>query len=318
MVLSMKFLCCLAAFAQFVFGQQPETSNDSANYVLGPSDEVTLVIPALAPDFTDKTFRIDGSGELTLPVIGSVRAAGRTTQALQNDIKDHLRPILQQPDVVITVTEFASQPVSVLGAVSQPGIRQLQGHKNLFEVLSLSGGLRPDAGTTVEITRDLRRYPPIPSATTSSTGQFSVASVSLKNVMNASLENLAIMPGDTVFVPKAAIVYAVGSVLKPGGYPIGEDGILSALQMVSLAGGLDKTAATDKAKILRLVPGSAANRTEIAVNIKRLMTGKTPDFLLQANDILFIPNSGAKTASFRTIEAVVTAATGLAIYGGRF
>ena len=87
--------------------------------------------------------------------------------------------------------------------------------------------------------------------------------------------------------------------------------------MVSLAGGVERTAATDKAKILRLVPGSTSNRTEINIDIKRLMAGKLPDIALQPNDILFIPNSGAKSAGFRTIEAIVTAATGLAIYGAR-
>jgi polysaccharide export outer membrane protein len=158
---------------------------------------------------------------------------------------------------------------------------------------------------------------PLPNATISSTGQFSVATIKLKNVMNASAENILVLPGDTIFVPKAEVVYAVGSVTKPGGYTIGEDGLLSALQMVSLAGGVLRTAAMDKAKILRLVPGTPASRTEIGVNIKRLMAGKTPDVPLQPNDILFIPNSSAKSTGFRTIDAVVTVATGLAIYSGR-
>ncbi len=305
----MKYLLFLAVLADLSWGQQN---------ILGPGDQVALVIPALATDFTGKTFRIDGNGELAIPYVGNVHAGGRSIQAVQDDIKTHLSSILQTPDVVLTVSEFASQPVSVLGAVMQPGIRQLQGRKTLFEVLSLSGGLRQDAGTTVEITRDLRVCPlPVANATTSTTGQFSVATLKLKNVMNASAENIVVMPGDTVFVPKADVVYAVGSVAKPGGYTIGEDGFLSALQMVSLAGGLERTAATDKAKILRLVPGPAATRTEITINIKRLMAGKMADVPLQANDILFIPNSGAKSAGFRTIEAIVTAATGMAIYSGR-
>lgn len=298
------------------FSQQPAPSSASRNYILGPGDQITLVVPALAEDFTDKTFRIDGSGDLALPVIGDLRAGGLTVQALQDDVKGRLSSILQKPDVVITVNEFASQPVSVLGSVTLPGMRQLQGHKTLFEVLSLSGGFRGDAGTTVEITRDLEMGPiPLPGVTVSSNGQFTVAVVKLKNIMNASAENILVLPGDTVFVPRADVVYAVGSVVKPGGYTIGEDGILSALQMVSLAGGVQRNAAVEKAKILRLVPGSSADRTQITINIKRLMAGRLPDVPLQANDILFIPNSGAKTAGFRTVEAIVTMATGMAVYG---
>jgi polysaccharide export outer membrane protein len=313
-VLMKSLLLVLTGVAQLAFSQQAVAL--SANYVLGPADQISLVVPALAEDFTAKQFRIDGNGDVALPVAGTLHAAGRSVQALQDDVKNHLSSILQTPDVVISVTEFASQPVSVLGSVILPGIRQLQGRKTLFEVLSLSGGLRMDAGTTVELTRDLKNGAlPLASATTNSTGQFSVATVKLKSIMNASEENILVLPGDTVFVPKAAVVYAVGSVLKPGGYTIGEDGILSALQMVSLAGGVQKNAAVEKAKILRLVAGSSASRTEIDVNIKRLMAGKTPDVPLEPNDILFIPTSGAKSAGFRSIDAIVTIATGLAVYG---
>jgi polysaccharide export outer membrane protein len=307
----------LLGLAQLASSQQPAAPLTLPNYILGPGDQIALVVPALAADFTGKTFRIEGGGDIALPVVGTVHAGGRTVHAVQDDLKDRLSAILQTPDVVVSVAEFAGQPVSVLGSVTLPGIRQLQGHKTLFEVLSLSGGLRPEAGTTVEITRDLRMGPiPLPNATASSTGEFSIATIKLKNVMNASAENILVLPGDTVFVPKAGIVYAVGSVTKPGGYTIGEDGLLSALQMVSLAGGFLRTAATAKSKILRLVPGTAASRTEIDINIKRLMAGKIADVPLQPNDILFIPNSGAKSAGFRTIDAIVTAATGLAIYSG--
>ena len=84
------------------------------------------------------------------------------------------------------------------------------------------------------------------------------------------------MPGDTCFVPKADVVYAVGSVTKPGGFPIGENETLSALQVVSLAEGIVKTAAGDRAKILRLAPGGGP-RSEIPINLKLLMAGKGGD-----------------------------------------
>ena len=125
------------------------------------------------------------------------------------------------------------------------------------------------------------------------------------------------MPGDTIFVPKADLVYVVGDVIRPGGFPIGEKETISALQVVSLAGGLVKTAAGNKAKILRSIPGSPS-RTEIPVNIKQLMAGKTTDIPLQPDDILFVPNSDAKSVGFRTIDTIVSATAGLAIYASRF
>jgi polysaccharide export outer membrane protein len=149
-----------------------------------------------------------------------------------------------------------------------------------------------------------------------STGRYSTASVKVKSIMNATnpVENITIMPNDVISVPKGDLVYAVGSINRPGGFLLGENETLTTLQVVSLAEGVSKTAASDKAKILRSVPGST-NREEIAVNIKQLMAGKASDIPLRANDILFIPNSGAKSASYRTLEAVIQTATGLAVYG---
>src|SRR5437588_8180707 len=98
-----------------------------------------------------------------------------------------MKRYLQEPDVSISISEFRSQPISILGAVQNPGVHQLQGKKNLFGVLSLAGGLRHDAGYRVRITRNLEwGRIPLPNATDDPNGQFSVASVSVKSIMEAS------------------------------------------------------------------------------------------------------------------------------------
>jgi polysaccharide biosynthesis/export protein len=294
--------------------QLPQAQPD---YVLGAGDQLTLVVPDLEDEFTDKTFRIDMSGDISLPHAGRVHAAGLTTAALEQEINQRLGRLLKNPEATISLAAFGSQPVSVLGAVNSPGIRQLEGRKTLFEVLSLAGGLRPDAGYLIKITRDLKwGLIPLPDAQADPNGQSSTASVRVKTIIDASnaADNIMILPGDTISVPRADLVYAVGDVVKPGGFLLNEHESLSALQVVSLAEGLHKTAAADKARILRAVPGSPA-RTEIAVNLKQLMSGKGTDVQLQANDILFIPNSAAKSAGFRTLDAIVNAATGMAVYG---
>lgn len=291
------------------------SSSSLSGYSLGPNDQISLVIDQLQEEFADKSFRIDQQGDVSIPLIGRVHGGGLTVSELEDELRSRFGAILKAPDVVVNVTEFSSQPVSVLGAVGTPGIRQLQGRKTLFEVLSLAGGLRPDAGTTVKITRDLKWGPiPLASAATGSTGQYSVATVHVADVMRASAENLVILPGDTVFVPRADVVYVVGSVTKPGGFPIGENETLSALQVVSLAEGLMRTAASEKAKILRRDPGNAT-RNEIPLNLSRLMAGKAPDVILRPDDILFVPNSAARSVEYRSLEAIVNAATGAAIYG---
>jgi polysaccharide export outer membrane protein len=322
----LKLLATILAFATAVGGQTsapgeaetvaPEvTTNLPPNYVLGPNDQFSLVVDQLQDNFTDKTFRIDGQGDVTIPLIGRAHAGGLTASEFEDVLKAHFSSILKAPDIVVTVTEFASQPVSVQGAVNTPGVHQLSGRKTLFEMLALSEGLRPDAGTTITVTRDLKWGAiPLPGAGLNPSGEFSVATVRVKSVMNAARENLIMMPGDTVFVPKADVVYAVGSVGKPGGFPIGENETLSALQVVSLSEGLLKTAASERAMILRIAPGGGP-RKEIPVNLRLLMAGKGGDVALQPDDILFVPNSSGKTAVYRSLDAIVTAATGMAIYG---
>ncbi|MBV9404989.1 MAG: polysaccharide export protein [Acidobacteriaceae bacterium] len=306
-------------------GSQPAAASAEAsdpsqsaptNYILGPQDQITLYV-ADAEEMNDKPIRIDMRGDLSLPMAGRVHAAGLTIEQLESEIENRLKKYLTDPDVVVSVTEFRSQPVSVFGAVGKPGVHQLEGRKTLIEVLSLAGGLRDDAGNSIKITRSLEWGPiPLPDAKDDPTGRFSMASLSAKSVLNGSdpRDNIVIRPNDVISVPKADLVYVVGSVHKPGGFPLGQNGSLSTLQVLSLAEGLDKTAAPDKAKIMRQVAGQS-NRTEIAVNLKKLMAGKDPDLPLRSDDILFVPNSAAKNAAGRGAEAAIQIITGLTIYG---
>jgi polysaccharide export outer membrane protein len=313
------FLLAKPAFA-FIPHQDSSTTpgNPPSDFVLGPYDQIAVIVGEFQDQFANKTFRIDGQGDVSLPLVGRIHATGLTLHAFEDSIREHLSPILKHPDVVVNITDFTSQSVSVLGAVKTPGVHKLIGKNNLFDALSLSGGLTETAGTTIKLTREARWGPiPWPTATVDPVSKISTAIVHVKEISQAGADSFTVMPGDTIFVPKADLVYAVGSVVKPGSFPIGEKETLSALQVVSLAGGLPKTAAGDKAKILRAVPGSTA-RTEIPVNIKKLMAGKTTDIQLLPEDILFIPNSDAKSVGFRTIDAIVNAASGLAVYGARF
>lgn len=100
-----------------------------------------------------------------------------------------------------------------------PGTHQLEGHKSLFEVISLVGGLRPDAGYKINITRQLTQGRiPLPDAADDPTGKFSIASVTIKSVLDASdpSENIEIKPEDVISVPRGELIYVIGAVRKPG------------------------------------------------------------------------------------------------------
>lgn len=297
-------------------GHMEGSSAPPSNYVLGPDDEITLFVSDVE-EISNKPMRIDMRGDINLPMAGRVHAAGMTADRLETEIEGRLKKFLKDPEVVVSVKEFRSQPISVLGDVEKPGVHQLEGRKTLFEVISMAGGLGKDAGNTVKITRNLEWGPiPLPGAKDDPTGKFSVASVRVKSIMDGSdpAANITIKPEDVITVPKADLVYAVGCVKKPGGFLLNQNESLSALQVLSLAEGLDKAAAPKKARIMRMVPGTTS-RVEIPIDLQKLMAGKAPDLPLKSDDILFVPNSAAKSLGTRAMESAIQIATGVAIYG---
>lgn len=296
-------------------GQNASAAAGRSTHILGPEDEI--VVHALhAEEISDKPIRIDPNGDIRLALIGKVHAAGKTLDELQQELTARLKVHVREPEVTVGIAEYKSQPVSVVGAVKNPGVYQLQGSRTLIEMLSAAGGIEPDAGYSVKITR--RRewgLIPLPAARLDSSGEFSVAELNLQSLMEASnpRENLMVDPKDVISVPRAKLVYAVGEVRKAGGFVLRERETISVLQVLSLAEGLERTAGPEHAKILR-VQGDGKKRTELPVNLKRIMAGKAEDLALRADDILFVPNSAAKSAALRTLEAAIQMGTGVVIW----
>jgi len=282
---------------------------------LGP-DDVIAIRAIEAEEISDKQIRIGADGYINLPTVGRLKAAGLTVEEVQAEIVNRLKRWVVNPDVSVTLMETKSQPVTVMGAVKAPGVLQLQGRKTLVEVLSQAGGPRDDAGYTVTIMRKKESGPlPLPGAREDSTGIYTAADVSLEAVMDARdpAANIQILPNDVISVPKAEMVYVIGEVLKPGGIALGDQKTVTALQAVSIANGLSKTAKATEAKILRLTPGSLT-RSELPVNLKQMLAGKTGDVQLQADDILYVPNSVRKDLGMKTLEALAGTGTTGAIY----
>lgn len=286
-----------------------------STYLLGPDDQVEISAPELS-EFGNKPVRIDGEGNVQVPLVGRVHVAGLTAQQAEQELNKVLKTYIRDPQVVVNVSEVRSQPVSVLGAVNSPGVHQVQGHKTLMEMLASAGGIRPDAGYSVRVTRQLDwGCIPLPGASLDPSGQFSVAEVNLKNIMEAKdpVENIQILPHDVISVPKAEMVYVIGEVRRSGGFVLGEHQSISVLQVLSLAEGLNGAADSRHAKILRL-KRDADQREELPVDIKSVLKGKKPDVPLQGADILFIPGSTGKKAALRALEATIQTGTGLAIW----
>lgn len=316
------FLVVLTAFCTAA-QQSAETAEKlDSGYVLGPDDEI--VIHAIdSPEISDKPFLIGMNGKVTLPLIGRVDAAGLTVEQLEAALDARLKQYVQDPQVAVSVAQFRSQPVSIFGAVTKPGVIQLRGRKTLYEVLSMAGG--PGAGGPTEttgssLTLTRRRENgeiPLPGARIDPTGQFSTIELNVQDILDgkAGAANIEMKPNDTISVSEAnsKMVYVVGDVQHGGAFSLGGRERLSVLRALSLAGGLGHTARPDKARIIRGSPGGAKPQ-EIAVNIKQIFNGKAEDIALLPQDVLVVPTSSRKVFSNYTLPSVVSAAAYAAIY----
>jgi polysaccharide export outer membrane protein len=298
---------------------RPEAKSDATlrtTYQLGPDDQIMILVTDI-PDISGKPQRLDPDGDLRLPMVGRVRAAGMTLEQLEAELTKRLKVFIQEPDVAVTVTEFHSQPVSVIGAVNTSGVHQLEGSKTLIEMLSLAGGVSADAGPTVRITRRLEwGRISLPGATEDPTGGFSIAEIDLKSLLEARTPetNIIIRAHDVISVPRAELIYIVGEVAKPGPLPLSGGTSMSLIEAVSASGGVLRSAAASHARILRRIPGEQ-KRTELGVNLRQIMQGKANDQPLLAGDILIVPDSRGKRATARALEAALQAGLLIGTYG---
>jgi polysaccharide export outer membrane protein len=266
--------------------------------VIGSGDLIKVGVLG-APEY-DQELRVAASGDVTLAMIGKVHVAGLTTEQAQELIRKRLMDggFFTDPQVMVFEKDFATQGVSVFGEVQKPGVYPVMGPRRLFDMLSMAGGTTPKAGQVVTIShRDQSR---------------SMRSVNLSNDPDKNMAaNVDIVPGDTVVVSKAGIVYVVGDVKRPMGVIMENNGRVTVLQALATAEGANPTAALKNSKIVRK---GANGPTEVPVDIKAIMHAKATDVPLQAEDILFIPTSTAKNVGTKTLQSIVNVATGVATY----
>jgi len=268
----------------------------NSNVKLGIGDLVEVNVFGV-PELSTRS-RISNGGDVYLPLIDYVHVVDLTVKEAQNLIQKLLEDggFVRQPHVSIYINEAASQSVTVLGEVNRPGSYTTIGERRLFDVISAAGGLNDKAGRNVVIEhRDGQKVQLILSI----------------NLADDDKSNVVILPGDTIIVSRAGIVYIVGDVNHPTGFRI-EDNSLSVLKCLALVGGQTKTSALNKARILRESPNGVQ---EIPIDLKKVLYAKAPDMAMVKGDILFIPGSAFKTAAYRSVDVAVSLATTVAVVG---
>jgi polysaccharide biosynthesis/export protein len=275
-----------------------QKATDAPETVIGSGD--LLRVSVFGVNTFDEEVRVSARGEISLPLIGDVHVAGLNTDEAQSLIRKKLIEgnFMVHPEVSVFEKEYATQGVAVLGEVQKPGVYPLLGPHHLFDVLSFAGGMTPKAGSEVTITHHDRPDQP--------------KNVTLAgDVAKSNASNVEILPGDTVVVSKAGIVYVVGDVKSPAGVVMETGSEMTVVKAIAMAGGANPTAALNSGKIIRRTPQGPQ---EIPIQLKQILSAKAADPKLEAEDIVFVPTSAAKGAAKRGLEAIVQTAVGVAIY----
>jgi len=307
--------CLLLAASGFAATPSNPVAEDVQAMPLGPGDQVEVTVLRL-PEIQALPAALDDTGAIDLPLVGRIPAGGKSPEQVQLAITEALGAFMREPSVRLRVVATASRPVSVLGAVKQPGVHQLKGEMRLMEALSLAGGLREDAGYSIKIARMLEQGElPLPDAKIDDSGRFSLAEIDLTELMRNEnpANNILIRPQDVVTAPRAKLVYVVGDVIKSGGFVLAERQSMSVLQALALAEGLKGTASPRNARIFRPIEGSP-DKDEIAIDVRRILSGRQEDVALYPEDVLFIPNNTAKSAGKVALSALLDVGTGLIIF----
>lgn len=304
------FICVCALPVAAIRGQVNTVENsaqkpfplEAPRLAIGPGDVLDVEVFD-TPELSMPSARVSQTGQVVLPVLGAVEVAGLNAEQAAQRIEAQMRErgIMLDPQVTVSVVEFITQGATMLGEVKSPGVYPTFGGRRLLDMIALAGGVMPTAGKTVSI---VHRSDP-------------THAVIIDLVPNAlalgAQENPLILPGDTVMVSKASIVYILGAVNRPGGYLINNNERLSLMQALTMAGGWDKAAALSKARLIRKVP---EGHKELMLDLKHVLNGRQADVALKDGDILFLPESLGKTFAYRGVDVVVAAAQNAAIYGG--
>lgn len=277
--------------------------------VISPDDVLDIYVMDV-PELS-RQHRVSPAGTILFPLLeGPLQAAGMRLTEFSGALSRKLREtgVVSNANVVASIATSRLKSVAITGAVKMPQIYPVFGATTLLDVLSQAQGLTDDAGSVAIINR---------GGNDAAKAAEPALTVDLKKLLETgdSASNVEIFPGDRITVPRAGIVYVVGAVNKPGGFTIKSAGDgMTVLQAVALAEGLKSTAIRSKVAVIRAAPNAPGGREQLPLNLKSILAGKAEDPVLQASDILFIPDSEGAKAFRRGIEAVLQTATGVVIY----
>ncbi len=298
----MKALFLLAAMmplaAQLRLSQMEEVGKDNLPAQKLGIDDLVAVSVYDAPELT-RSVRVEPDGAIHLPLLeDGIKAAGLFPRELESSVAAALKngEILVDPVVKITVVEYHSRPISVMGAVKKPVTFQSVGVVTLLGALARAEGLSVQAVTEIVVTQE----------------GGAVERVPIKRLMNEAdpSVNFILHGGEEIRVPEAGKIFVVGNVHKPGAFLVRDGSENSVLKLVALAEGLAPFAYKE-AFVYR-------DKIEIPVDLDEILKRKSPDVPLQVGDILYIPDNKGKRLTATVLDRIAgfgsATASGLVIW----
>ncbi len=265
-----------------------------AEYRLGAGDLIEITVFGV-PNFSHN-LRISSSGMIKLPLLEPLKAAGQTPAELEESLAAVLDgELIRNPQVSVFVKEYRSQPVFILGAIRSPGQYMVTLQLNIIDVVSMAGGLQPNAGDEAVIQR---RNP--------DTGAAEVIKVDLKALVEDGdlSKNVPVSGGDVINIQERPIrtAYVIGEVNRSGAFQLPPKLPLRVSQAIASAGGPQKTAKMSDGILVRY--DAAGVRQELPVNFDDILKGKKEDFLVHPDDIIFVPGSKFKSIGYGLLNIV--------------
>ena len=261
------------------------------------SNDLIAVSVYDSPEFT-RTVRVGADGFIRLPMMKRrIRVTGSVPAEVEKEIANALREegLIVDPFVAVTVAEYTSRPVAVMGAVKRPLTFQAVGPVTLLDALARAEGLAPEAGADILVT--------LPTSMAGKDGALT-RRIPVKGLIDAAdpALNIRLTGGEEIRVPELGRIYVLGNVKKPGAYIAGGTPETSVLKALAMAEGLLPYSAK-QAFIYRREANGARN--DLPVDLAKMMARKAPDLPLLANDILYIPDAKGTRAGMAALEKLL-------------
>lgn len=269
----------------------------SQDYLLGPGDIIKVSVFGIE-ELEGRELTLDSGGNVSLPFLKEVRLIGLTPRESEVKIATlYEASVMKNPQVSVSVKEYRSQFINVLGAVENPGIYQLTRRMFLVDALAMAGGLVTDkAASRVYVQRAASGALTLAGEETSG-GSPDRIEVDLDRLLHQGeiSQNIPIYAGDSISVPERVerYYYVLGDVNRGGAFELKPGERITLSQALASAGGLMSTAKSDKSTIMRQKEDGGA--LQIPVDVRKVLSGESKDMELAGNDVVFIPGSTTKT-----------------------